>query len=176
MQVIDIEALHSPRYAQPQISFRRTDADRRPSRPFVRPNDIAPTWEEREAESARRLKALTAKRVDYSPIVGASQPSVAVKKSAEVERQADLYRKRAARLKIAVLRALADGAETSSDICRRGICSVRLAHKTATLLRSAGLLTGSSSRGAWKGGGIPPVLFKLTEAGREAIRTGEVPE
>jgi hypothetical protein len=142
----------------------------------VRPNDTAPTWEEREAESARRLLAISAKRIDYSATIGATPTAVAVNKSVEAERQADLYRKRAARLKIAVLRALADGAETSSEICRRGICSVRLAHKTATLLRSAGLLTGSSARGAWKGGGIPPVLFKLTEAGREAIKTGEVPE
>jgi hypothetical protein len=39
MITIDIEARNSPRYAQPQISFRRTDQDRRPSRPCVRPND-----------------------------------------------------------------------------------------------------------------------------------------
>ena len=174
--IIDLET-YRPRVSEtPQIAFRRTEADRRPARVVARPNDYAPTWEQRQAESARRLQAITAKRVDYSPIEKSPQITLEIKKSVEVERQAELYRKRAARLKIAVLRALADGAETSSDICRRGICSVRLAHKAATTLRLAGLVSATSTKGTWKKGGIPPVTFQLTPAGREAIRTGEVPE
>lgn len=37
--VIDIEARNNPRYASPQASFRRTEADRRPSTVVPRPND-----------------------------------------------------------------------------------------------------------------------------------------
>lgn len=173
--LIDIETFRPPVRETPQIVFRRTEADRRPATVVARPNDYAPTWEQRQAESARRLQAITAKRVDYSPIDQAPQITLEIKKSVEAERQAEIYRKRAARLKIAVLRALADGAETSSDICRRGICSVRFAHKAATTLRLAGLVTANVDRNNGRGG-IPPVIFRITEAGREAIRTGEVPE
>lgn len=39
MTLIDVEALRSPRRGSLQISFRRTDQDRRPAEAVLRPND-----------------------------------------------------------------------------------------------------------------------------------------
>jgi hypothetical protein len=138
MQVIDVEALNSPRYAQPQISFRRTEADRRPSRPFIRPNDTAPTWEEREAESARRLHALTVKRVEaqrifterldapkaYARPVDVANAERIICAAAKTERRA--------------LEAVFNGATTFQDIVSAGVCSLGNARRVGRRLEARG--------------------------------------
>jgi hypothetical protein len=138
MQVIDVEALNSPRYAQPQISFRRTEADRRPSRPFVRPNDTAPTWEEREAESARRLHAITVKRVEaqrvfterldapktYARPVDVANAERIMCASAQTERRA--------------LDAILKGAGTFQDLVSAGVCSLGNARRVGRRLEARG--------------------------------------
>lgn len=70
MQVIDIEAMRSPRRETPQISFRRTESDRRPARVVRRPNDGPGDWklrqqlaEERLAQASRRSIAMPEKPV-----------------------------------------------------------------------------------------------------------------
>jgi len=58
MITIDIEARSAPRYAQPQISFRRTEADRRDASVVLRPNDGPGVSREAYArELAERLAA-----------------------------------------------------------------------------------------------------------------------
>lgn len=64
MIVIDIAERAAARAAPPRISFRRTDADRRPPRAIVRmPNDGP--MPDREARSAARLEALKRKAALY---------------------------------------------------------------------------------------------------------------
>ena len=176
MIVIDVEALNSPRYAQPQISFRRTEADRKPSRPFVRPNDTAPTWEEREAESARRLQAITVKRVEAQRIFTERLDVPKVAQATDTTRQVTLDRKGADRMKIAILRALAGGAETCADIQTLGICSKTNALKISTKLRLSGLVSATRVSNPTAKAGQTRFAFALTDAGREAIKTGVVPE
>lgn len=184
--LIDVEAMRSPRRGSLQISFRRNDNDRRPARPFIRPNDQAPTWEQREAESARRLQAITAKREEAIRVMnermGATRaaPHILIAKSAdkagEAARQRDVHARRVARRKTAILLALTDGAETSSDLSRLGICSARAAQKVCVTLRLLGLISSMQAEESGPKGGIPQVTYRLTDAGREVVRTGAFPQ
>lgn len=74
MIVIDIAERAAARAAPPRISFRRTDADRRPPRAIVRmPNDGP--LPDREARSTARLEALRRRATLYgfaddAPLLG----------------------------------------------------------------------------------------------------------
>lgn len=63
MQVIDIEARNAPRYQPPQVSFRRTEADRRPARVVLRPQDGPGDWECRQALARQRLAEANRKSI-----------------------------------------------------------------------------------------------------------------
>ena len=174
--LIDIEARNNPRYASPQISFRRTEADRKPAKVFARPNDYALTIEEREAASARRLEYLNAKRIEAQRIwterMGVAQVEEIEKveeKARELKRLQDVQLTHVGRRKIAIMLALNSGAETTTDIANRGICTVRVAHKFLTSLREEGLVNSVKAEKAGPMGGFLRVTWRLSNAGCEFV-------
>lgn len=168
-QIIDVEARDNPRYQQRTITFRRNDQDRRPSRPFARPNDYAPTWEQRQAESERRRLALEAKRMK----VDADEPAELERKAQEKVRQASLAQKRVRRIRAAFLLALLDGPKACRDIHELGICSMTNSLKVGQSLHLAGFVSVSKAPHPTATHKQMRSIFSLTEAGREEIKAGQ---
>jgi predicted transcriptional regulator len=169
--LIDIDALHRPRYAAPQISFRRNDNDRRPARVFVRPNDYAQPMEVREAESARRLEALKAKRLQMMAM--AEEPSPAPRatfKSRDEHNKTiqELHREQREKQYRILMRALrkADKGLTIGECATRLGCQHKRASEILRAMLKAGLvallLEGKPVRGQFK-------LYVITERGRVVL-------
>lgn len=150
MQVIDIEAMRSPRRETPQISFRRTEADRRPARVVRRPNDgPTPEWHRQFHESAERAE----KAKVMSDVTGATGNTLVMTAAALIERrQAE---------KVAMLRLLASDA---GPYYVRNIVDVIGAteHRVGCYVRSldsAGLIVRAK-------GQRKTLIITITDAGR----------
>lgn len=169
MIVIDVETLNSPRYAQPQISFRRTEADRKPSRPFVRPNDVAPTWEEREAESARRLHAITVKRNEAQRI--SIERMDAPKEYMRPDHQvaANIAIARGVSTRRQIMSAIAKGQNTIATMMGAVGVSDNTVRRCVREMRLKGWVTSKMVPLASSGPSAHQAVFSITQDGERAM-------
>lgn len=168
--IIDLEARNSPRYAAPQISFRRNDNDRRPARVFARPNDYAKSIEEREAESARRLAMLTAKRLEAQRIfverMDAPKTHLRESDQANAARVADQGQV----TQMKVLRSINGGLHTLRKIQFDAGTSEGNARRVAKKLEAKGLITVDIVAAPEFGRSAKAFWLTITPAGVEALQ------
>jgi len=150
VQVIDIEARNAPRNQSPQVSFRRTESDRRPADVVRRANDGPTTeWHRQHREAAERAE----KARVTSDVPGMEGYKLAMTAAAiAASRQAE---------KLAMLQLLATGAgpyyignivEAIGSTEHRVSCHVRS-------LNSAGLVARTP-------GPRKTLIVTITDAGR----------
>lgn len=170
--LIDVEALRSPRRGSLQISFRRTDQDRKPARPFIRPNDYALSVEKREAESARRIEAINAKRQEAQRIYVERLDAPKTYLRACDKINSETVRKHGLKTEAAALRAINGGAKTFSELATAGVCSIGNARRVLRRLDAKGLVKMEIVAASKSVIGGKQYFMTITPAGLEAVLSG----
>lgn len=157
MQVIDVEAMRSPRRETPQITFRRTDADRRPARVVLRPQDGPGDWQTRQKIAEERMAQ--AKR-GSTPFVERPATPAEIAQKQRLRRLGFILTQLAAAPVGLSVRDLAVALGASHDAVNRLIFD----------LHNDGLVS-RSFKGVRGGGRISVV--KVTDAGRSSLAGGD---
>jgi hypothetical protein len=169
--LIDLETMPRPRVVTPQISFRRTDADRRPASVFVRPNDYALTIEEREAESARRLEMLNAKRLEAQRIfverMDAAKSNLTGAELANSER----LRVQGMKTALEILAVINSGSNTLREIRSAIACSEGNARRVFKKLEVRGWVNVEIVADPEAGRSARAHYFTITPSGVQALKT-----
>lgn len=124
----------------PSFQARRTDADRRPAKSVIFPNDYAPSMAEREAESARRLAAINAKRLEAQRIFveRRNAPKTHLRESDMAN--AERTREAGIQTEIRVLRAINSGCSILRDLGAQSQTSEGNARRVVRKLEARGFV------------------------------------